>query len=73
MGEGKSNPKLTEEERKSIYRGVWKIQAALSPDESDYEDKLQKAYGVIALRYEVDEDAVRQVCIEEAKKKWPPE
>jgi len=52
---------------------VWKIQSALSPDDADYEDKLQKAYGVIALRYELAEDVVRQVCIEEAKKKWPPE
>jgi hypothetical protein len=73
MAGGKPDPNLPEEKRKGVYREVWKLQSSLSPDEPDYEEKIQKAYAVVAIRYSLDEDDVRQICVEEAKKKWPPE
>ncbi len=73
MAGGKINPNLSEETRKAVYREVWTMQSALSPDEPDYENNIQKAYGVVAIRYSLPEDEVRQICVEEAQKKWPPE
>jgi len=73
MAEEKGKLELSEEERKGIYKEVWRIQNSLSSDDPDYDDKVQKAYGAVAIRYELSEDVIRQVCVEEAKKNWPPE
>lgn len=72
MAEKKGKIELTEEERKGIYKEVWRIQNSLSQDDPDYDNKVQKAYGAVAIRYELSEEVIRQVCVEEAQKNWPP-
>ncbi len=73
MAKEKNKPEISEEAQKEIYRAVWKMQSELSPDDPDFDEKLQKAYPVAAKRFQVSEDMVRQICVEEANKNWPPE
>lgn len=71
MGEQKSQPEIDEQERKEIYKEVWKIQKALTPDIPDYRNKQQGAYLTVAKQHLISEDDVRQICIEGATKNWP--
>jgi len=57
----KDKSEISEEARKGIYGDVWKMQSELSPDDPDYDEKLQKAYPVAAKRYQVSEDIVKEI------------
>ncbi len=51
------------------------IQDKVSPDDPQYNKKMQEAYSAVARRYDLPEDVVRQIAIEGATKQWftPPE
>lgn len=71
MEEQKNLSGIDEEERKEIYKEVWKIQKELTPDIPDYRNKQQKAYPTVAEQHRISEDDARQICIEGATKNWP--
>jgi len=73
MAEEKGKSEIGKQTGKEIYKQVWRLQSELSLDDPNYEEKLQEVYSTVAKQYKIPEEAVRLVCVEEAKKNWPPE
>lgn len=62
---------LSVELKKEIYFELVKYQDDISFDDSDYAQKQQDAYKVLADRYEVEESEIRSLVVEGSKELWP--
>jgi len=62
---------LTESERMQAFYDLVALQDTIPFDDPEWEEKNEETYGIIADKYEITEEQMRDIAIEGITKDWP--
>jgi len=62
---------LTEIQRKQAFYELVELQDSISLGDPDRNEKLEEAYSIIAKKYDITKEEMKQIGIEGIEKNWP--